>query len=131
VNAYFPVNDSKTPTVKECREGWKPHKEIMKTISKSHEKPILFTEFGYRSVDYTGKEPWNSDRNITTVNLEGQSNATQAIFEEFWNESWFVGGFLWKWFHNHEQVGGLNNSRFTPQNKPVEEIIKKQYKRRN
>jgi len=64
---------------------------------------------------------------MNIVNLEGQQNATQAIFEEFWNEPWFAGGFLWKWFHNHSTSGGEDNSRFTPQNKPVEAFIKKQY----
>lgn len=36
-------------------------------------------------------------------------------------------GGLWKWFHNHGQVGGNNNNRFTPQNKPALEVIKKAY----
>ena len=128
VNAYFPVNTIVTPSVEDCKKGWKPHKEIMKSISKKYDRPILFTEFGYRSVDYTAKEPWKSDRSMTSVNLEGQANATEAIFEEFWNESWFGGGFIWKWFHNHDNVGGAENSRFTPQNKPAEAIIKKHYK---
>ncbi len=127
VNAYFPINNIATPTIEDCKEGWKPHKQIMQRISKKHNRPVLFTEFGYRSVDYTAKEPWKSDRSMTNVNLKAQANATQAIFEEFWNESWFVGGFLWKWFHNHDAVGGSQNSRFTPQNKPAEAIIKKHY----
>ncbi len=128
VNAYFPVNTIVTPTIEGCKEGWKPHKQIMKEISKKYDRPILFTEFGYRSVDYTAKEPWKSDRSMTSVNLQGQANATQAIFEEFWNEGWFGGGFLWKWFHNHDEVGGVENSRFTPQNKPAEAIVRKYYK---
>ncbi len=128
VNAYFPVDTTKTPTVESCKLGWKPHKQIMKDISKKYKRPIVFTEFGYRSVDYTAKEPWKSDRSMTSVNLQGQANATQAIFEEFWDEDWFGGGFLWKWFHNHESSGGSKNSRFTPQNKPAEAVIKKQYK---
>jgi len=96
-------------------------------LSDKHNKPILFTEFGYRSVDYTGKEPWKSDRNMTSVNLEAQTNATKALFKEFWKEDWFAGGFIWKWHHNHSKVGGENNHRFTPQNKPVEDVIKDTY----
>ena len=128
VNAYFPVDTIKTPTINGSRKGWKPHKQLMKEISKKYDRPILFTEFGYRSVDYTAKEPWKSDRSMTSVNLQGQANATQAIFEEFWDEKWFGGGFLWKWFHNHDEVGGVQNSRFTPQNKPAEEIVRRFYK---
>jgi Glycoside Hydrolase Family 113 len=129
IDAYFPVSDGETPTIEDCKQGWKPHKEVIKALFNKHGKPIIFTEFGYRSVDYTGKEPWKSDRNMTQVNLEAQANATKALFEEFWNEDWFAGGFLWKWHHNHEGSGGSKNTQFTPQNKPVEDVIKDMYLR--
>ena len=127
VDAYFPVSEMKTPSVEDCRKGWQKHKMLLKKISETHGKPILFTEFGYRSIDYNGLKPWDSDRNIENLNLEAQTNATMALFEEFWTEDWFAGGFVWKWFHDHAESGGLDNNQFTPQNKPVEEIIKYYY----
>ena len=128
IDAYFPISDSKTPTVEECLEGWKTHKKTIKSFSDTYKKQILFTEYGYRSVDYAGKEPWVSDRSMNTVNLEAQNNTTKALFETFWKEDWFAGGFIWKWFHAHNEVGGENDSQFTPQNKPVEAIIKNHFK---
>lgn len=128
VDAYFPLSDSKTPTIAECLVGWKTHKQVVYNMHKKYKKPILFTEFGYRSVDYAGKEPWRSDRSMNQVNLQAQVNTTQALFETFWKEPWFKGGFVWKWFHNYEESGGENNSRFTPQNKPAETIIQENYK---
>ncbi len=128
VDAYFPVSDEKTPSVENAKAGWLAHKTQMKTISETFDKPILFTEFGYRSTDYTGKEPWVSDYKITTLNFEAQTNTTQALFETFWQEPWFAGGFVWKWFHNHEDSGGEADNQFTPQNKPVEAVIKAYYK---
>ncbi|WP_396603052.1 glycoside hydrolase family 113 [Algibacter sp. R77976] len=127
VDAYFPVSDRRTPTVQECLKGWGGHKKVVHNMSKKHNKPILFTEYGYRSVDYSGKTPWVSDRSLNQVNLEAQTNTTQALFDTFWKEDWFAGGFVWKWFHKHDKVGGKENFMFTPQNKPVEAIIKKQY----
>ncbi|MEM9679853.1 MAG: glycoside hydrolase [Bacteroidota bacterium] len=132
VDAYFPVSDSKTPTFEECMEGWKTHKDTIKALAIQFEKPILFTEYGYRSVDYSGKEPWRSDRSMNNVNLEAQVNTTKALYEQFWKDEdeWFAGGFIWKWFHNHARSGGENNSRFTPQNKPVEQVIRTYYKQK-
>ncbi|WP_346880979.1 glycoside hydrolase [uncultured Algibacter sp.] len=130
IDAYFPVNDSKTPTLNACLAGWKTHKLVISEISKKYNKPVLFTEFGYRSVDYSGKEPWKSDRSMNQVNLEAQTNTTKALFETFWKEDWFAGGFVWKWFHNYEASGGHNNSRFTPQNKPVETVIRQYYSKK-
>jgi len=127
IDAYFPVSDEKTPTLETCRNGWLKYKPAINAFSEAHKIPILFTEYGYRSVDFSGKEPWQSDRAMTVVNLEAQSNTLQVLFEEFWNEDWFAGGFLWKWFHDYTRAGGEADSQFTPQNKPAEIIIKSQY----
>ena len=94
---------------------------------KSHLKPVLFTEYGYRSVDYTGKEPWQSDHRLTAVNLRGQENAMMALMNTFWKEPWFAGGFVWKWHHRHDRSGGENDHMFTPQNKPAQEVLRKTY----
>jgi hypothetical protein len=127
IDAYFPVSDMQTPTIEDSKKGWIEHEKLIKEISAKHDRPILFTEFGYRSVDYTGKEPWKSDRSMKSINMDAQVNATQALFETFWDKDWFAGGFIWKWFRNHEKSGGASNNQFTPQNKPVEKIIQAYY----
>lgn len=124
VDAYFPLSDKKSPTVKELEIGWIPHKEEIIEVQKKFSKPILFTEFGYRSVDFNAVKPWESNRVEGSVNLQAQVNGLQAIHNQFWKEDWFAGGFVWKWFHRHDEVGGLKNNRFTPQNKPAEDLIR-------
>ncbi|CDF78977.1 glycoside hydrolase (GH113) [Formosa agariphila KMM 3901] len=127
IDAYFPLSKNQTPTFEDALAGWSSHKKFIHDYYNTYNKPILFTEYGYRSVDYAGKEPWKSDRNMTQVNLEAQLNCSQALFESFWHEEWFAGGFVWKWFINHDTSGGEQDSRFTPQNKPVENLIKTYY----
>jgi len=128
VDAYFPVSENKTPSVEEARQGWQPWKEEMLAVSVAVNKKILFTEYGYRSVDFAGKEPWKYDRSMKIVNLEAQTNLMQALFEEVYQEPWFAGGYIWKWFVDHDKVGGSENNQFTPQNKPVETLIKQHFK---
>lgn len=109
----------------ELSKGWKDHKNGLIQTHEKFKKPILFTEYGYRSVDYTGKEPWDSaSKTSSETNLNAQTNAMVAVYSEFWTEHWFAGGFLWKWFPNHSAVGGYSDNRFTPQNKPAQKIIK-------
>lgn len=127
IDAYFPISENKTPSVEDCLEGWQTHFYEIKENHEKFNKPVLFTEFGYRSVDYTAKEPWESDRSMNQVNLKAQANATKALFEVFWKQDWFAGGFVWKWFHNHERAGGIDNTRFTPQNKPAQAVISNQF----
>ncbi|WP_027880969.1 glycoside hydrolase family 113 [Mesoflavibacter zeaxanthinifaciens] len=129
IDAYFPVSDLKTPTVEDCLQGWNAHLSDIKNVQKTTKKPILFTEFGYRSFDFSGKKPWLTGNYDANPNLEAQVNTTKALFKTFWEEDWFAGGFVWKWFHNYEQSGGAKDNMFTPQNKPAEDIIRQYYKK--
>ncbi len=128
IDAYYPVSESKTPTVEEARLGWQQHKRDILELHKQYNLPILFTEYGYRSRDFAGRTPWESERVEGEVNHLAQENLTKALFEEFWNEPWFAGGFHWKWFHDHGQSGGPEDNQFTVQNKPTEEILRQFYK---
>lgn len=127
VDAYFPLSEEKNPSKENMKEGWQKWKIALEDISEEKDKPILFTEFGYRSMNYTAKKPWLVDRNQMEVNLKAQADATQVVFDEFWKEHWFAGGFVWKWFIHHERTGGAGDNRFTPQNKPSETVIRNFY----
>lgn len=129
VDAYFPLSDKQTPSVSELRKAWTPWKAELKALTTRFQKPVLFTEYGYRSVDFAARKPWQADAVEGQVNLDAQANANRAILEEFWDETWFSGGFIWKWFVNHPLSGGSNDNRFTPQNKPSQQILKRFYSR--
>ncbi len=124
IDAYFPLSNKKSPTLDEIVNSWQPIKKEIQDFSKSRNTPILFTEYGYRSIDFALKEPWQANRVKGSVNLEIQLEALEAIHTVFWDEEWFAGGFLWKWFVHHDHVGGLENNRFTVQNKPAEKKLK-------
>ncbi len=126
IDAYFPLNNAKTPTIKALETAWQPLKKEMQQLSKKYNKKILFTEYGYQSKDFTGLEPWDHSK-TRTVNLVAQTNALSALYNQFWKEDWFGGGFLWKWYDNHAQSGGSSDSDYTVQNKPAEKIVKNQY----
>lgn len=128
VDAYFPLSEEKTPSVDQLKEGWDRWKKELSELASTYDKPVIFTEFGYRSMDFTAKKPWLVDRNEEKANMDAQVNAKRALFEQFWTESWFAGGFLWKWFTHHDAAGGSDDNRFTPQNKPAQEVIKTYYK---
>jgi hypothetical protein len=126
IDAYFPLDSTKTPSVKTLENLWQPIKKTMQQLSSKYNKKILFTEYGYQSKDFATLEPWEHSKS-RVVNLKGQENALTSIFKQFWNEDWFAGGFLWKWYDNHNEVGGSNDSDYTIQNKPAEKIVRKQY----
>ncbi len=128
IDAYFPLSDKKSPSVEDLKKGWTKWKTAIGELSKKFDKPVIFTEFGYRSMDFTAKKPWEVERYEEGINFEGQTTALQVLFDEFWPEEWFAGGFVWKWFIDHKKSGGAEDNRFTPQNKPAEEVIRAHYK---
>ncbi|MFV8225604.1 glycoside hydrolase family 113 [Christiangramia aquimixticola] len=128
VDAYFPLSDEASPAEEEIRGGWEEPKKMLDSLSEFYKKPILFTEYGYRNIDFALKEPWNSDRDRHDKNFNLQAKALKILYEEMWNEEWFAGGFIWKW-HQHKNSGGLDNDQFTPQNKPAEKVLKKYYRK--
>lgn len=126
LDAYFPLVSAKTPSSKALKNAWKMPLKKIKLLNKIYNKPILFTEFGYRSVDNCGWNQWELEgtRFSSKVNLEAQKNAYQAFFDTFWEEEWFAGVFLWQWYAHHKRAGGDGNSDYTPQNKPAAQLIK-------
>jgi hypothetical protein len=127
IDAYFPLSEKESVSVEDFQKGWQVHKSEIKKVQQQFKKPVLFTEFGYRSVNFTAKEPWVFHKVEGNVNLQNQANGLEAIYNEFWKEDWFAGGFVWKWFVNHNNVGGKSDNRFTPQNKPAEKVLAKLY----
>ncbi|GAB4338326.1 MAG: hypothetical protein OHK0038_17010 [Flammeovirgaceae bacterium] len=129
VDAYFPLSESKTPSVEEIKKGWENHLELLEKFSNDINRPILFTEYGYRSIDFAAKFPWESHKS-NEINLEAQKNAYQGLFEACWHQKWFAGGFLWKWYDRNYQLD-LHYSDYTPQNKPAMKVIIEWYNNKN
>lgn len=127
VDAYFPLDSSQTPSTENLIQAWQPYLDKLRALSDSIGKKIVFTEYGYRSADYTAHKPWDFGDKQLKVNEEAQLAAYQAVYNLVWKENWFAGGFLWKWHLDHQHAGGKKNNRFTPQNKKAEALIREVY----
>ena len=128
IDGYFPLSNSKTPTKEELNQAWKP---VVKKISKFYKKtkrPIIFTEYGYRSTDFACWNQWEIEnlKDHEFVNMQAQQNGYEAFYESVSHQEWYAGGFIWKW-HPEKNTGGIHHSNYTPQGKPVLETIKKWY----
>lgn len=125
IDAYFPLTEDEMPSVETLESAWKPWKNKLAETAKHYKKPLLFTEYGYRPVKETAARPWETKGG--TLHMEMQSRAYEALYRSFWQEDWFAGGFLWKWFADTD-AGGPDHKGFTPQNKPALKQIQTWYK---
>ncbi len=129
INAYFPLTDSKTPEIDELKKAWVPHKIAIRNFYKKVRKPIVFTEYGYLSVDGCAYNTWELESKVTKldINEKAQSNAIHALLETFWEEPYWHGGFIWKWFPNMRGGEGYNARDYTPQGKKGFETLQNWY----
>lgn len=129
INAYFPLSATKTPDKKELIKAWQPMVSTIGKLADKHKKPVLFTEFGYLSVDGCADKTWEIEKRIknTSVNQYAQAIALDALFETFWIQPYWQGGFLWKWFPNMQGHEGYPEKDYTPQGKLGEQVLKKWY----
>lgn len=130
LSAYFPLSEEVTPDIEDLKEAWKPIKEKLRKLANKHDKPILFTEYGYLSADHCADKTWLNEDKIhqLPVNELAQANALEAMYATYWNEAWWAGGFLWKWFPNGMGHEGYFDKDYTPQGKMAEEVLRKWFK---
>lgn len=126
IDAYFPVTEAAAPSISDLEAGWKPIRSQLERFSKQTGRPVLFTEYGYQSLTGTAGKHWEIDKGSDAINMQAQADAYQALYNVFWDEPWFAGGFLWKW-HLRKNYGGPANGAFTPQGKKAEEVIKSHF----
>ena len=131
IDAYFPLSPATTPTVAALQESWQPYKSAIEQIAKSSQKPVIFTEFGYLSVDGCAYNTWELEKRLeeTPENQQAQANAVEALLHTFAIADWWQGGFQWKWYPN--QLGNDGEGQFskdyTPQNKACLKVLQKIY----
>ncbi len=135
IQAYFPLSTELSPTIEQLKAGWQPYIEPITAVQKKYQKPVIFTEIGYRSTEDAAIEPWkwpdsselNPKVSATKVGLLTQANCYEAFFQTFWDQEWFAGAYWWKWFPEINQDSQQVGTGFTPQNKPAEKILSRQY----
>lgn len=134
VNAYPPLTTELDPTVDEMVAAWHSvsandywaavmdHQspvDFFHSLSVEHDKPVLFTEVGYRSLDGTNIRPggWN----VTSAqDVQEQHDAFDAFFKVWSGEgSWFRGANIWEW----DPDNTYSTTGYSPMDKPAEELI--------
>lgn len=131
IDAYFPLSGNIQPTVEELHLAWSDPLSKIKKCQRKHNKPVLFTEFGYLSVDGCAGKTWELEPlvNDLPINEAAQAAAYEALFS-FWSlQPFWKGGFLWKWFPNGAGHEGYPTRDYTPQDKAAERVLSKWYLR--
>lgn len=135
-DAYIPVTNITDPTVQQLETGWTTVSSnsydasamdnmsplaFYQSLSTEYDKPVLFTEIGYQSVNDTN-ELEGAFGTSNWVDFQQQSKALQAFFSTFSQNggNWFEGAYLWNWEAN---PAGVEAGDFSVQGKPGLNIV--------
>lgn len=125
VSGYFPLVDAASPDRESLMRAWQPIAAKLETLSATTQRPVLFTEIGYRSSDGAAWRQWEIPRNAP-LNLEAQRVAYEAFFETIWPRPWVIGAYPWKWFSYPNHSSATNND-YEIENKPAAGVIRRYY----
>jgi len=131
VQAYFPLTKNKNPELHEIKNGWNKHIENLEALSKKYNRPILFTEVGYKSEVSATIKPWEWDSFFSKLTKKKsdrtQQLAYEAMFEVLWDKDWYAGAYIWDWGARSKEKYASGSLNFSPQFKPAQNIIAKWY----
>lgn len=112
IAAYFDLTDKMNPTEQDLKKAWFASRQELnivhdlEVLSKTYNKPIIFSEIGYRNINGCNIEPWNADEKPPRFGIElgnGQEDGAEAIlctkvlFETFKKQTWWKGTFWYYW----------------------------------
>ncbi len=122
------MSDVQRPKRKDLVRAWEPISLKIEKLSDETGKPVLFTEFGYLSTDYNTHNTWEKEDQIDElqVNEEAQALALDVLFECFYPQDWWAGGFIWKWYPSDYRIRNKAKD-YTVQDKQAQQILRKWY----
>lgn len=119
IDAYFPIDKNN------INASFKEIRKELEAFSEQKNKAILFTEWGFRSINDPYTKPWES------YSEESGDETTQAeaytyFFESWQNSKHLAGVYIWKWFVD-SYSGHRRTTGFTPQGKAAEKLLPKYF----
>lgn len=127
VDPYFPLTETKTPSVEELKRAWQPWVRQLEEWQEKIKKPVIFTEVGYKACEGTADNPWEHLPR-GKLDIQTQANCYQALFETFFYKKWLWGIYWWYWQVSINPRLSLTRG-FPARGKPAEEILTKWYSR--
>lgn len=126
LNCYYPLSKGESPSKSELKKNFASVLKKAEKVSKQYNKPLVFTEVGFRSVEDTWKNP-HAEADGRPYNPECQRICYEVLFEGIADKDWINGLFIWKWpsYLNYQE---RNPVSFTPSGKPAEQVVQLWYK---
>jgi uncharacterized protein (TIGR03437 family) len=127
LDGYFALTNHSDPTLAELVAAWRHNlnrQDLVAMVTNfynAHQKPIVFTEIGYKSSAGANTEPWNYSH-VGAYDPTEQRNCIDAAFT-VWSQwsSWMKGFFWWAW---PVPAPSAVDTDYNPRGKPAGDLLR-------
>jgi len=125
INAFYPMSTTDKETQEEAVAMMRSITEDLERISRTHQKPILFTEVGFKALKGSLKEPWIWPEYVEAPVVDDnlQAMAFDVTFQALWDKPWFAGLFVWRYMSDPSDYSQEAPYGYPPRLKPAEKVI--------
>lgn len=128
VNCYYPLSDRNQPSDEELTAGANEALDRIEKVANRYNKPVLFTEVGFRSIERPWEHPHDEPRG-QDFNEDSQARCYAALLKAVEQRPWIKGLYWWKWptFMPYTQE---RRTSFTPCGKAAERVLGDWYQKK-
>jgi len=119
INAYHPITARDDAPQAELSAAWRMIRDKLLVWLAFVDRPLLFTEVGYPSIDGGARRPYHHGA-TGPVDLEEQRRAYTAFRDAWRGQERLAGAFFWIW----SGPGGPTDNGYTPRGKPAEQVLR-------
>jgi len=102
MDAYFPLTNKNNPTIEELTAAWNNHADTLERWLKESklDKPIIFTEIGYDTIEGSNRQPWRILPTLATYveSQKEQAKCLESLLIVLTKRGWFKGLYWWNYF---------------------------------
>jgi hypothetical protein len=122
VSAYFELAKTNDADVEALRRGLEAPTAALARFAALLGRRLVFTEFGFPSLDGGAMYPWDQTRRAP-IDLDEQARAYEAFLSTLARAPFVAGSYAWTWFG----PGGPACGDYTPRGKPAADVVARQY----
>lgn len=121
LNSYYKMGADHTVTVGQIEARWQEIQRDLVSFSRKINKPILFLEVGWCSLQNAAHQPWDYTQTQLPVDLDLQKRLYEGFFASWFGNADLGGFMMWVWTPG---ASGPMDKGYSPQGKPAEQVLR-------
>ena len=128
LDCYYPLSKKENASEKELDANFRDVLRKVEKIQKKYDKPLFFTETGFRSVPAPWRQPHAHAEEGAGYHGEHQRLCYEIVLRNLAGKDWCQGVMFWKW-PSYLESRGLENTDYFPVGKPAEGVVAEWFRR--